>query len=277
MDNPASQNNWLQLSAGVYRLLLLAYPQRFRQEYGTHMAQVFMDCCWAALRRSGPAGVLALWGRTLLDFMASLAEQYSQMEVEMNREKFIGMSGWALILGNLAFGVLVFGSAIDESLWNGGTGAVVGGSTMTLLTLGIAGLSARYARRVGALGRGSLLLSTLSGVASMLSMIGMFLVEDGGWWGVWMVCTACLFGFLALFGVDAIRSRPLRRGNPLPLLAGIWFPLMVLVTGVYELVTGRWLEMGDLASAVVWLLILVPMLLLGIVVQTEVRPRPAAI
>ena len=62
-------------SERIYEALLLAYPKEFRREYGSHMAQAFGD-----LRRerrwNGPAGVVRLWVRTLIDVAATaLAER----------------------------------------------------------------------------------------------------------------------------------------------------------------------------------------------------------
>jgi hypothetical protein len=87
------------LSAAAFRLLLLAYPPRFRREYGPHMAQVFRDCCLRALRQAGPPGMLNLWSLTLVDWLKSVIEQNLLKGVYMSKARFIRISGWALILG----------------------------------------------------------------------------------------------------------------------------------------------------------------------------------
>ena len=61
----------IALSARVYRLLLAAYPRRFRREYGREMALAFRDCCRDAYRRGGSFALLRLWLRTLPDLAAS--------------------------------------------------------------------------------------------------------------------------------------------------------------------------------------------------------------
>ncbi|HKS28202.1 MAG TPA: hypothetical protein VJS44_10300 [Pyrinomonadaceae bacterium] len=55
------------LSELFYALLLAAYPQEFRREYGREMLQVFRDCCRAETERSGRLGAMRVWARTALD------------------------------------------------------------------------------------------------------------------------------------------------------------------------------------------------------------------
>ena len=67
----------IALSARVYRLLLAAYPKRFRQEYGREMALAFRDCCRDAHRQGGSLALLRLWPRTLRDLAVSaLGERF---------------------------------------------------------------------------------------------------------------------------------------------------------------------------------------------------------
>ena len=61
----------LGVSERVYRLLLVAYPAAFRRAYGPAMAQLFRDCCLAAVQARGGAGLLALWRHTLGDLVSS--------------------------------------------------------------------------------------------------------------------------------------------------------------------------------------------------------------
>jgi lipopolysaccharide/colanic/teichoic acid biosynthesis glycosyltransferase len=60
----------------VYRLLLAAYPPRFRQDYGAQMAQLFRDCCRDMYRERGTAGLLCLWGRTLGDLAVTAMKEH---------------------------------------------------------------------------------------------------------------------------------------------------------------------------------------------------------
>ena len=62
----------IALSVRVYQALMLAYPTTFQQEYGSHMAHVFRDCCLRAFRQGGANGMARLWLFTLLDFIHSI-------------------------------------------------------------------------------------------------------------------------------------------------------------------------------------------------------------
>ena len=55
----------------TYRVLLIAYPKRFRQAYGEHMMQVFGDQCRETRRGSGATGLIKLALSTILDVMVT--------------------------------------------------------------------------------------------------------------------------------------------------------------------------------------------------------------
>ena len=68
-------------SERIYRVLLQAYPARFREVYGPPMAQVFRDCCREAERRAGAAGVARLWLGILGDLaITAIAERVTSKE-----------------------------------------------------------------------------------------------------------------------------------------------------------------------------------------------------
>ena len=48
----------VEFSVGIYRLLLHAYPARFRRDYGPEMTGVFLDSCLRTLREGGAAGMI---------------------------------------------------------------------------------------------------------------------------------------------------------------------------------------------------------------------------
>jgi uncharacterized protein DUF1835 len=62
----------LAISDQIYRRLLRVYPAGFRREYGAPMAQVFHDCCRAALEREGISGLARVWLVTLRDLAATV-------------------------------------------------------------------------------------------------------------------------------------------------------------------------------------------------------------
>ena len=66
----------VSLSVRVYRLLLVTYPAKFKQEYGSQMLQVFGDYCAHVFRQNGAQGVFRLWAITLFDLVQSLIEEH---------------------------------------------------------------------------------------------------------------------------------------------------------------------------------------------------------
>lgn len=65
----------LPLSVRIYRVLLLGYPQAFRQRFGDEMVQVFRDCCRDALDAQGVTGMVLLWLHTLPDLAITAAKE----------------------------------------------------------------------------------------------------------------------------------------------------------------------------------------------------------
>jgi hypothetical protein len=53
---------------------------------------------------------------------------------------------------------------------------------------------------------------------------------------------AVMFAGLFFFGLIALRARPMPRGNGLPLLAGFWWPFVLIGATVYHQQTGHWLN-----------------------------------
>jgi serine/threonine protein phosphatase PrpC len=60
------------LSERIYRLLLLAYPRAFREEYGSEMFLVFRDAYRETAHQQGTLGVLRLWGDFFWDFVKTV-------------------------------------------------------------------------------------------------------------------------------------------------------------------------------------------------------------
>jgi cytochrome b6-f complex iron-sulfur subunit len=75
--DPAS----IQVSTRLYRLLLQAYPEDFRRDYGGHMAQVFRDTCLKAYRKGGAAGLVPLWLRIGYDWWKTSLEERMKAEI----------------------------------------------------------------------------------------------------------------------------------------------------------------------------------------------------
>lgn len=129
---------WLERSDRVYRLLLHTYPAGFRSEYGPLMAQAFRDSCGAALRRSGPSGLAALWLHTVVDWAHSASEQHVREALHMSaRRGVIGLGALAALIGGILGIWLVAGE--PNSYGNYGWDGWMAALTALLLALGVAG------------------------------------------------------------------------------------------------------------------------------------------
>lgn len=72
----APRDTWpVAASVRLYRMLLAAYPARFRCAFGAEMAQAFRDVCREEYHRRGAFAVLRLWPRTLGDLVRSAAAE----------------------------------------------------------------------------------------------------------------------------------------------------------------------------------------------------------
>ena len=230
-------------SVKFYEWLLVAYPARFRKEYGSQMVEVFRDCCLRAFRQGGMNGMTSLWAVTLLDLIRSLITEYLHKETSMTSPKFIRLSGWALMTGAAAFlpflitvmlvstryNPLLLGLYVLDFIANfiASFGFIYGS---ILLPIGMLGLRARYGEQVGELGKGILLAGALGGGTLVVSILysmkytpeDLYLIL-----GIFFAGLALQFLSLLLFGAVALVRKPLPRGNGLPVTAGLVLPLFV--------------------------------------------------
>jgi len=223
------ENPIVAISVKIYRTLLVAYPAKFQQEYGSHMLQVFRDCCLRTVHQSGMNGLAMLWAVTLFDLVQSVVSEHSQKEIEMKKQmkpQDIRLAGGALIVGTIIFAL----SAISEQIM----GFLV---SMLPLAFGVLGLRNRYGEKVGEFGRNILLIGVILG--SLISLVGLFGAAVDPLWILIVAGPATLFACLALFGVVALYKRPMSRWNLLPLLAGVWFPI-IFVPIIIKVFNGNW-------------------------------------
>lgn len=97
--------------------------------------------------------------------------------------------------------------------------------SMPLLVIGLLGLRNRYGEKVGGFGRNILLVGAILGpLTSLIVLIGNLL---SGW--MWLLGHAVLLACLALFGLVALYKRPLSRWNAVPLIAGVWHPIVFFI------------------------------------------------
>ena len=233
----------ITLSVRVYQALLVAYPAKFQQEYGSHMVQVFRDCCLRTFRQSGTNGMFRLWAVTLFDLVQSLVSEHTHKEIEMKKEmkpRDIRMAGWALMVGSV---VLFPGMLFVASNWYLQIALLALVST-PLLAFGLLGLRRRYGDQAGVFGKNILLIGAVFG--SLISIFGYFGEVgpiDMGYYSLWtlMFIGPCLlFACLALFGVVTLFKKPLPRWNILPILAGLWLSLRLLPLMIPALITDTW-------------------------------------
>ena len=213
-------------SVRVYQVLLLAYPATFQQEYGPHMAQLFRDCCLRAFRRGGPSGMVRLWLFTLLDLVHSVLEQHLQKETFMTQSHAIKLSGWAFMLASFGFIVV-----LNESM---AVSFVALAISSILLSVGMLSLRAGYGGRVGGFGRSMLLLGVLGMLLAFVCVGVLYWLQPQIQVSnarietrllVYAGPVVALLG-LALFGLAALRRKPMARLNWLPVAAGVWYPAM---------------------------------------------------
>jgi hypothetical protein len=218
----------------LYRALLIVYPAEFRERYGSLMVQVFRDCSLRALHESGVAGMPLLWSRILIDTLQTAIEEHSQRGVDMSKEKFFKLSGWAMIIGPLIFLIggwaknrppyvsyAVSSMPIDRYAIPAATPLIVGG--LIFMSLGIFGLLLRYTPNLD--GAGILLgVGALAGLASACGAAIVAVYDQSPWWELFILGLAGQYLALSIFGFITIRRRLLPYWNGLPLLA-LWFPV----------------------------------------------------
>ena len=150
----------------------------------------------------------------------------------MSKSELIKRSGWAFIASAFAFITILSGSdpiAIP--------GSVV---SAILLAVGISSLRTGYGERIGSLGRNMLLLGMFGHVLWFMVMASMALtvtetqVNEGFWVLIFVGPAISLLG-LTLFGLAALRNKPMPRLNWLPVLAGIWYPVTYFLFSVYDI------------------------------------------
>jgi len=264
----------LSFSDNLYRRFLRAYPAEYRQGFSEDMAQVFRDLCREIYEREGLVGFLELWLTTLFDLLKTAIEERSKEVVEMTKEKFVRLSGWALMLGGATF-MLGFALSSQETSFGdplGGRDAFVEYSQLVLLPLamaslavGLLGMRSRYGAQVGRFGSISLLVGAIGGAIGFVGAIGLGLILRGdGWWTSWLFGMFLVLVGLLLFGIAAVRKKPLPRWNALPIITGSLF----LLIPIMEAITGS----DDLSGpilATIFLLVAAGFVALGFVVQGD--------
>ena len=157
----------------------------------------------------------------------------------MSKSKLIKFSGWAFILGSFAFIAILTGS--DALAFPGSVISAI------LLAVGLSGLRARYGERAGGFGRQILAAGVIGMILFYLVLAHLVLavlvlpglrsqaeslVQAGLWLLLFGGPAVVLLG-LTLFGLTALRNKPMSQLNGLPVVAGIWYPLVYLFLAAY--------------------------------------------
>jgi hypothetical protein len=267
-------------SVHLYRAMLLAYPVQFRREYGEPMLQVFRDSCRRAARQGGMNGLLRMWFWTIIDYCKTVVEETILGGVQMRRDKFVKLSGWALVVGAVFFLVGLLASSRPEyDVYNAKSLAIdrfanqvglpIGAVGLLLISLGMVGMLVRYGSQAGAFGQFCLGFGAFFGMVSAAGALGSTMVESEAWWLMFFLGLILQNLFLALFGLVCLRRKLLPRWNGLPLLAGIGLPLAAIADTTLSL---EWLSsLGNLILVVM----AVCLLLLGYLVLRDAQPAGA--
>jgi hypothetical protein len=271
-------------SVRAYQALLIAYPAKFQQEYGSQMVQVFQDCCVRTVHQKGTNGMIKLWAVTLLDLLQSAISEHAHKEIEMKKEmkpEDIRMAGWALIWGAVAFIIGILLLAIGgPKLW--GISVILTHILgMPLLVVGILGVQNRYGDKVGSVGRNILWVGVVFG--SLITFIGFFGLSYSleSLSLLFIIGPAALFVCLALFGLVALYMKPLPRWNIAPLLAGIWYPILIVAYIMTSINTGDWDGSSDtgilgVVSIVLCVIQGMALVALGYILKSDVPEEAAA-
>lgn len=173
----------------------------------------------------------------------------------MTQERFVRLSGWGMILGTILLGI-AYSNVADELAIRSLLYDLAGPPTtalaytrvttaamiisvlpailgLALLTLGVFGLLRRFGHAVQRPGTVFLQLSTIGGVVATLGGLSLPFELPVSWPAFFYGVVAMAL-FLGLFGVVALREKPMPSGNALPLLAGLPFAIVALAMVVLD-------------------------------------------
>ena len=145
----------------------------------------------------------------------------------MSKSELIKWSGWAFIAGSFAFINILSGS--DAIAFPGSIISAI------LLAAGTLNLRAGYSENVSRFGRNILLMGVIGMVLWYVALASLIIMYYSGTlhatqadgerlWPLIFGGPAIVLLALTLFGLDALRHRPMSRLNWLPILAGMWYP-----------------------------------------------------
>ena len=154
----------------------------------------------------------------------------------MSKPELIKKSGWAFIAGALAFATILTNS--DPIAFPGSWISAL------LLAAGLLNLRAGYGETVSRSGRNILLMGAVGAVLWDMVIMTLIVMASSGilhatqaqgqrFWIVVFGGPAVPLLALTLFGLNALRSKPISRLNWLSILAGIWYSAVYFFLFVY--------------------------------------------
>jgi hypothetical protein len=276
----------LLLSVPIYNVLLVAYPKKFREHYGTQMVQVFRDSLREAFQRRGTSGAIDLWLHTVADLLVTaLVERIAEGSQHMFSPKVVLWGGLAGAFGGVFYVMLAISPESGEA-------ALV---TCLLLGLGgLAGLFSAVAQQHGRLALAGFALGIigtllpLSGLRWLSSNIPTSTIQSNPVLAAPSVLILSLglgsLGIgLTLLGIASWLANTLRRGRGLPLGVGILSivnALMFWLVYYVPMSQGRnpwqtWPPQGYTLHVAVMILLGLGWMVLGVMLMVNAEPQVA--
>ena len=226
--------------------------------------------------------MLKLWALTLFDLLRSSIEEHLQKETFMTRSKFIRLSGWSLMLGAVTLFLFILSGYLDDNFRRLAPFTEFGTQlsiwvTPILLGVGLLGLRTRYGDEVGGFGKNILLLGAVAG--PVINITGTA-VENAGWaWILTITGNAVLLACLSIFGIPALSAKPLPRWNSLPIVAGIWYPVILILYIIFEVagVSQSWIDNLTFPASITIPLQCFLLVILGYMLQADIPEETPAL
>ncbi len=147
----------------------------------------------------------------------------------MDKSKLMKRNGWLINSSALAFATIL--TAYDPIAMPGSLICSI------LLAMGMSGLRSAYGESISPFASKMLRLGVFGPIAWVIGLLIMFILglkaQEEGSWVLFFVGPAVSLSGLALFGIAALRSKPMASFNWLPVFAGIWYPVTYVVFSVY--------------------------------------------
>lgn len=182
----------------------------------------------------------------------------------MRHAQLIRISGWGMTLAALCLLLTFLPQPILTTI----------GETLfflcaiLLVTLGLWGLYARYSEQIGGGAKAALWVGLVGGGVSVVSNL-LWAVGYANGRSLMNSSMAVLFGGLFLFGLFALREKPLQRWNGAPAVAGFWWLFIVLHAALYHQITGLWPNVPYWLSFALFLAMGFSLAVLGYLLQSD--------